>query len=459
MDGNPDNRAEERMLDADFASDDLDLFGYRRSDSTVTLPLGHDQDDQVGLEKNQDLDDLADLAAQEALVVRRVSRAEPHNHPVELLHDLAPVPQRPTQMEAEGERPALNQTTNFNLKLSIDSGGTRVRRRPRRSVGHDEEAVDKRRLGGGEEGRRVEPHTHPSRGHTCNPCTILILLLVVLAATALLLADGVDKHIVFEPTSPRKPTPPSAIADSLTKLEYDAIYLERRHERATAHLPAGAGLRDVLAWSTQPRLLRREDLRARLLGEEYESNIVYHLRTSEARLRSVLGQVGGPDSMGRRLRAAAPRWMSPSLDPQVYEVVRAERARAAAMVEEARRIVAALSESRDSALRACQSRPRQDAEGAWVLDDNSVCRSDEEGAGSLGAEGVGSAEGESDAKTALGFINWICQDLDTMTMVVDDRGADADADDAQVQSLAAEAARVLERWEGLAGQWEMLAEL
>lgn len=468
MDSNRDDGDEERMLDADFANDDLVSFGYHRSGSGLLVPLGHVRDEQP------------DVATHDALVPRRGSRDELILPQPGSLHEPAAAPQHPARRQ-ESERPPLKQTNNFSVSVSIDHGASRARSDSKQPASHHEEAVDRR--GPGKEGeqsrdQRSQPNIRSSRRPACNLCTISILILAVLTAissTMWISMAGVEKDIAFEPTGPRQPTPPSAIADSLTKLDYDTRQLERLHGRATAHLPVRAGLRQVLRGSTQPHLLRHEvarlqGLRARLLGGEYESNITHHIRISEARLRTLLEQVGWPNSMGNWLRAVTPRWMRlrlAGMDPRVSEAVQAEQARAAAMVEEVREIVASISGSRDAALRACQSRPRQDAQGGWVLGDSSVCRRDEEGSEVLGHMGRGPSEVDSDAKTALGFINWICQDLDAITVTADSRGAvhhgpravDSGAHDAQAHSLAAEAVRVLTKWQDLASQWQRLGEL
>lgn len=465
MDSNRDDGAEERMLDADFANDDLESFGYHRSGSGLLVPLGHVRDEQT------------DVATHDSLVLRRGSRDELLLPQPGSLHEPAAEPQHPARRE-ENERPPLKQTNNFSINVNIDGGGLRARKKVKRTKSHHDEAVDK--SGPGKEvteqskERRGGLDTRSYCGPLCNLCTILILLVALAAVlcTMAIPASGVDEQLAVKPTGPRQRTPPSAIADSLAKLDYDARQLERRHERAMAHLPEGADLRGVLGLSTQPHLLRHQinrlrDLRARLLGEEYESSIIHDMRLSEARLRELRELAGGPTSMGAWLRAVAPRWVRWRLagrDPQIAKVLRAERARAEGMEEEVRNIMVNISNARDAALEACQSRPRQNAQGGWVLGDGSVCRRDEGGLKAPGRVEMGSSGAESDAKAALGFINWICQDLDAMTVVVDDHGTvyrglhddKSGSHDARMQSLAAEAARVLEKWQDLGGRWEKL---
>lgn len=450
MDSNRDDGAEERMLDADFANDDLESFGYHRSESALLAPLGHERDEQQ------------DPAAHDALVPRRGSRDElliPQPGP---LHHPAGAPQHPAGRE-EIERAPPKQTNNFSINVNINGGGPHARKKVKRAKSH----------------HKAADGSGPGTRSCCGPLGVLCTILILLAALAAVLcaiwipAGGVDEQSAVEPTGPRQRTPPSAIADSLAKLDYDATQLERRHERAVAHLPEGADLRGVLGGSTQPHLLRDQinrlrDLRARLLGEEYESNIVHNMRFSEARLRELQGRAGGPAGLGAWLRAVAPRWVwwhFAGKDPHIAEVLRAERPRAETMVGEVRDIIFDISDARGAALDACRSKPRQNARGGWVLGDGSVCPRDGGGLEAPAPAGMGSSGAESDAKAALGFINWICQDLDAMTVAVDDHGAvyrgprddKSGSHDARVQSLAAEAARLLEKWEDLRSRWGKLS--
>lgn len=468
MDSNHENTAEERMLNADFANDDLESVGYHRSESALLLPLGHFRDQR------------SDIATHDALVVRRESRDELYYPQLDLLHEPAAAPQQPPSRE-QSEWAPLKQTNNFSINVNVDGGGPRARKKTKRSKSHHDDAVDQSRPGkeareqtGGRRGE-LDGWLHCRR--VCIFSTIAIVLVAFAAVVCTVLVPAAGGDARYEPGTiePRQPMPPSPIADFLAKLEYDVRQLERRHERAVARLPAGAHLRGVLTGSTQPHLLRHEvtrlqDLRARLLGEGYESNIIYYMRSSEVRLREIRERAGGPTSMDAWLRAVAPRWLRSRIageDLQAAEVLRAERNRVTGMEQEVRKIIAGISEVRDAALRACQSRPRQNAHGGWVLGDSSVCRRDEGGWELPGQVGMESPEVESDAKTALGFINWICQDLDDITLVVDDHGAvyqglDSDQQgphDAHVQSLAAEAARIMEKWQYLGSQWEELGHV